>query len=187
METFAIIGAVYIIGLLAIIVIIGTNLKICKPDEVLIFSGRQRQLPDGTIVGYRVIQGGRGFRIPLLERVDRLSLNVIPLNLEIKNGYTKDGSSLTVYATAAVKVGSEESVLANAIERFLSKSPQEIGAVAREVLEGNLRNTLAAWPPDAVSNDRVKFIYDVMVTAAADLRRLGLHLDALAIQRVEGR
>ena len=48
------------------------QLHICEPNEVLIFSGRKRQLSDGSRVGYRVIRGGRGFRIPIIEKVDRL-------------------------------------------------------------------------------------------------------------------
>ena len=58
METIAIIAGVIIAGILAIIGIIRANLKICQPNEVLIFSGRQRLLTDGTSVGYRFIQGG---------------------------------------------------------------------------------------------------------------------------------
>ena len=72
METIIIISAVIISAIFTIFGIIRANLKICQPNEVLIFSGRRRQLADGTEVGYRVIQGGRGFRIPLIEKVDRL-------------------------------------------------------------------------------------------------------------------
>ena len=73
-----IIPVVLILGILAILGIVRANLKICQPNEILIFSGRKRQLSDGSKVGYRIIQGGRGFRIPIIEKVDRLILNTIP-------------------------------------------------------------------------------------------------------------
>ena len=55
------------IAIMLVIVFIKANLIICQPNEILIISGRQHQLPDGTAIGYRVIKGGRGFRIPILE------------------------------------------------------------------------------------------------------------------------
>ena len=47
------------VGLLILLWIIRSWLYICRPNEVLIFSGRKRRLADGTSIGYRVIFGGR--------------------------------------------------------------------------------------------------------------------------------
>ena len=48
------------------------------PNAVAIFSGRKHKLPDGRIVGYRMVRGGAAFRWPLLEQVDYLSLRALP-------------------------------------------------------------------------------------------------------------
>lgn len=56
--------------LLAVIVVMKTFLMIGRPNEVLVFSGRKAKLHDGTVVGFRVVRGGRAFRIPLIEKVD---------------------------------------------------------------------------------------------------------------------
>ena len=104
MEAIGIISGVIIAAIFTIFSIIRANLKICQPNEVLIFSGRKRRLTDGSQVGYRVIQGGRGFRIPLIEKVDRLRLNTIPIDLTVTNAYSKGGIPLTVRAIANVKV-----------------------------------------------------------------------------------
>ena len=61
------------------------------PNAVAIFSGRKHNLPDGRIVGYRMVRGGAAFRWPLLEQVDYLSLNVFTIPLEIKRAYTLKG------------------------------------------------------------------------------------------------
>ena len=42
-------------------------LCICGPNEILVISGRRHELADGTSVGYKVLHGGRGLRIPILE------------------------------------------------------------------------------------------------------------------------
>ena len=185
MEAIGIIAAVIIAGIMAVIGIIRANLKICQPNEVLIFSGRQRQLTDGTAVGYRVIQGGRGFRIPLLEKVDRLRLNTIPIDLTVTNAYSKGGIPLTVRAIANVKVASNESELANAVERLLGKNLGEIQTIAKETLEGNLRGVLATLTPEEVNEDRLKFAKELLAEADNDLSNLGLQLDTMKIQSVE--
>lgn len=185
MEAIGIISAVIIAAIMAIIGIIRANLKICQPNEVLIFSGRQRRLTDGTLVGYRVIQGGRGFRIPLLEKVDRLRLNTIPIDLTVTNAYSKGGIPLTVRAIANVKVASRETELANAVERLLGKNLGEIQSIAKETLEGNLRGVLASLTPEEVNEDRLKFAKELLDEADNDLSALGLQLDTLKIQSVE--
>ncbi len=185
METILAVAAVFIAGIMAIIGIIRANLKICQPNEVLIFSGRNRQLTDGTSVGYRVVQGGRGFRIPLFEKVDRLRLNTIPIDLTVMNAYSKGGIPLTVRAIANVKVASNESELANAVERLLGKNLGEIQTIAKETLEGNLRGVLATLTPEEVNEDRLKFAKELLAEADNDLSNLGLQLDTMKIQSVE--
>jgi len=115
------IAIVIVVFILVIIGLIKANLFICPPNEVLIFSGRRRQTADGRQVGYRVIKGGRAFRIPLLERVDRLDLRTIPLEVAITNAYSKGGIPLNIQGIANVKIAGDEPLLGNAVERFLSK------------------------------------------------------------------
>lgn len=180
-----IIPAILILGTLAVLGIVRANLKICQPNEVLIFSGRKRRLGDGSSVGYRVIQGGRGFRIPIVEKVDRIRLNTIPLDLTVANAYSKGGIPLVVRAIANVKVSSNEAELNNAVERLLGKSLEEIQMIAKETLEGNLRGVVASLTPEEVNEDRLKFARELLDEADQDLSALGLQLDTLKIQSVE--
>ncbi|ARA94120.1 flotillin family protein [Rhodothermaceae bacterium RA] len=177
-------GSLIALGLV-LIGFVRANLKICQPNEVLIFSGRKRVLPDGSILGYRVIQGGRGFRIPIIEQVDRLDLTTIPIDLTVTNAYSKGGIPLTVRAIANVKVASNEPHLNNAVERLLGKPRAEIQTIAKETLEGNLRGVLALLTPEEVNEDRLKFAKELLEEAEGDLNALGLQLDTLKIQSVE--
>ncbi len=180
-----IIPAIIILGALAVLGIIRANLKICQPNEVLIFSGRRRQLTEGGSVGYRIIRGGRGFRIPIIEKVDQLQLNTIPIDLTVTNAYSKGGIPLTVRAIANVKIASSEPELNNAVERLLGKDLDEIQSIAKETLEGNLRGVLASLTPEEVNEDRLKFAKELLDEADNDLGALGLQLDTLKIQSVE--
>ena len=180
-----VIPAILILGILSVLGIVRANLMICQPNEVLIFSGRKRRLSDGSSVGYRVIQGGRGFRIPIVEKVDRIKLNTIPIDLTVSNAYSKGGIPLVVRAIANVKVSSNEAELNNAVERLLGKTLEEIQTIAKETLEGNLRGVVASLTPEEVNEDRLKFARELLDEADSDLSALGLQLDTLKIQSVE--
>jgi len=183
--TALVIAIILIVAFMTVLSIVKANLKICQPNEVLIFSGRRRALTDGSSLGYRVIRGGRGFRIPIIEKVDRLALNTIPIDLTVTNSYSKGGIPLSVRAIANVKVASTEPELNNAVERLLGKSLEEIQLIAKETLEGNLRGVVALLSPEEVNEDRLKFARELVDEADNDLSALGLQLDTFKIQSVE--
>lgn len=159
-------------------------LYICEPNEVLIFSGKQRKLADGSNVGYRIVFGGRAFKTPIVERVDRMDVRIIPIDIRITNAYSKGGIPLSVHAIANTKVAKDPALIGNAIERFLGRDPSEIKRVAKETLEGHLRGVLATLTPEEVNEDRLRFAEALTQEADEDFRRLGLHLDTLKIQSV---
>lgn len=179
--TFALVFSALLVVLVAIIT---TNLFICQPNEVIIFSGRKRRTSDGRDVGYRVIKGGRAFRIPLLEKVDRLDLRTIPLEVAITNAYSKGGIPLSVQGIANIKIAGDEPLLGNALERFLGRDLAQVQEIAKDTLEGNLRGVLATLTPEEVNEDRLKFAESLIGEADVDLQKLGLVLDTLKIQNV---
>jgi len=160
-------------------------LKICAPNEMLIFSGRTRELPDGTTIGYRIIKGGRTFQFPIIETVKRMSLETMPIEIELKGALAKGIIPLDVSGMANIKIaGTQEQGSSNAIERFLGKKREEIARIAKETLEGSLRGVLATLTPEEANTDRLKFAQEVMNQASEDFRKLGLVLDTFKIQSV---
>lgn len=177
-----VVGALILMALL--IAVLSRFLCICKPNEVLVISGRKHRLPDGSLVGYKVLQGGRGFRIPILEQVSRMDVRLIPVMVEVQNAYSKGGIPLMVHAIANVKVSNDPNLVRNAIERSLSMSTAQIGAVAQQTLEGVLREVVAELTPEEVNEDRLKFAESLMKHARDDFDKLGLELDVLKVQSV---
>jgi flotillin len=171
------------VALFAILILVWRLIYICAPNEVLIFSGTRRTVGNRS-VGYRLVQGGRGIRIPMMERVDRMDLTNMIIDLRVQGAYSKGGIPLNVDAVANVKIASVEPTIGNAIERLLGKSRQDIMTVARETLEGNLRGVLATLTPEEVNQDREKFAESLLQEADQDLTKLGLELDTLKIQNV---
>ena len=158
-------------------------LLVSSPNEALILSGGTHTT-EGKQVGYRSIRGGRAVRIPLLERVDRMDLSNVPVDIAVKGAYSKGGIPLNIQGVAQIKLPGEEPRLSNAVERFLGRSRQEIAAVARETLEGNVRGVLAQLTPEQVNQDKAEFANKLLEEAEHDMTRMGLVLDTLKIQNV---
>ncbi|TXD38456.1 flotillin family protein [Lujinxingia vulgaris] len=159
-------------------------LRVCRPNEVLIFSGKDYRLADGSVRGYEVLAGGRRLFNPFFEKVERLDLTVMPVHISITGAYSRGGIPLTLQAVANVKIDSDERSIHNAVERFLGRGRNEIMRVAQETLEGNLRGVLATLTPEQVNENRLLFADQLAREAEPDLEKLGLHLDTLKIQNV---
>ena len=164
-------------GAIAAIGLANNLLYICEPNEVLVFSGTGEQ-------GYRIIKGGRGWRIPLIEQVDRLDLTNMIIEVNVTAAYSKGGIPLNVQGVANVKIDGLEPNLGNAVERLLSKPRNEVIRMAKDVLEGNLRGVLSQLTPEQVNEDKIMFAQKLLEEADHDLAKLGLKLDTMKIQNV---
>ncbi len=183
--TFLLGGVVLLLVLISLLVsTIKQLLVIVPPNMVAVITGRKRILDDGTSVGYRVVRGGRTFRIPILERTQWMALNTIPLTISVRNAIAKGGIPIDVQAVANVKIASmPEAVFNNAVERILG-SDSHVADLAQETLAANLRGVLSTLTPEEANEDRVKFETELMKEVTRDLQKLGLQLDMLKIQNI---
>ncbi len=186
MDIGLIIGlAIGFIGMIAALFLVSIKalIYICQPNEVLIFSGKNRNL-NGRVLPYRIIKGGRGYRTPFLERVDQIDLTNMIIDLEARNAYTKGGIPISITGIANVKIAGHEPMLNNAIERFLGKGRAEIIAIAKSTLEGSLRGVLATLTPEELNEDRNLFAEKLVAEVEQDMTSLGLVVDTLKIQNI---
>lgn len=181
-------GGVVLLAIILLIVVISRLIIIVPPNMAAAITGRTRALKDGSSVGYRTVTGGRTMRIPILEKVQWLTLGTIPLEISVNDAYSSGNIPLSVQAVANVKIASApEAVFNNAVERLLGKNIKEIESLARETLTGNLRGVLAQLTPEQVNEDRLGFAKHLAEEADHDLKKLGLQLDVLKIQHVSDR
>src|SRR5690606_25946353 len=178
-------GLVELAAVLAAIWTGKTLVIIVPPNEAAEITGRKRTLNADRTIGYRTVNGGRTIRIPIIERVHYLSLETIPLEIQVTNAFSKGNIPLSVQAVANVKIASEpETDFNSAVERVLGKTQGEIEGLARETLMGNLRGVLATLTPEEVNEDRLAFAQNLVAEAEEDLKKLGFQLDVLKIQNV---
>ena len=168
--------AVPVIALIALILIIFlTGYVKASPDTAIIISGL-RKTP-------KVLIGKAGIKIPFLERKDELNLQLIPIDVKTSNAVpTADYININVDATVNVKISDNEDRLKLAAQNFLNKNSDYIGRVAREVLEGNVREIVGKMALEEMVSDRQKFALLVKENAEPDLAAMGLDIISFNVQ-----
>jgi flotillin len=177
-----------LLGLFAALALFARNYIKVPPSTVAIFYGRKHILVDErgnkATVGFRVVRGGAALRVPVLEQVAYLSLNIISIGLKIQKAYTKEGVAVTVEAVANVKIGGDDVSLRGAAERFLGMTSDQIKGVIFQTLEGHLRAILGTLTVEEINADRQAFAQKMTDEAAVDLKKMGVNIDILTIQQI---
>lgn len=182
-------GAVAALAVLAVLVVaiwaVKSLIIVVPPNRAAVITGRKRVTDEGETLGYRSVIGGRSFRIPIIETVEWMNLETIPIEIQVTNALSRGHIPLNIDAIADVKIASEpEPVFNNAVERLLDKSEGEVMELAKDTLMGSLRGVVATLTPEEVNEDRIKFAKAVNEDAHDDLEALGFRLDVLKIQNV---
>lgn len=183
-SSIIVLSLVAVLAFFAAAWVLSRNYLKVSPNAVAVLSGRKRKLPDGRTVGYRMVRGGAALRIPLLEKVEYLHLNVMTIPLEIKRAYTLKGVPVSVKAVANVKIRGDDTSLQAAAERFLGMTPDTIQKVIFQTLEGHLRSILGTLTVEEVNSDRQSFAQKLTSEATVDLEKMGIGVDVLTIQEI---
>jgi len=159
------------------------------PNQVLVISGRRREMINPVTgqkerVGFRVVKGGGSFIIPVLERVDILSMEILTIEVEVRSVYTVEGVPVHVDGVAQIKVRGEDASIYTAAEQFLSKGPEGIVYVAHETLAGHLRGILGMLTVEEIYKDRDAFAQKVLEVSGSDLANMGLEIVSFVIKDI---
>ena len=168
-----IVAGVVVILILVLVAIVFSGYKKAPPDTAFIISGMRK----------KIIIGKASVKVPFLERMDKLSLKLIAIDVKTTNAVpTADYINIQVDAAVNVKVSSEPEKLALASENFLNQNTQYIANIAREVLEGNMREIVGRMRLEEMVSDRQKFANLVKENAEPDLGAMGLDIISFNVQ-----
>ena len=167
-----------IVGVILIICVILSMWKKIPQDKAAVITGLKK----------RVITGGGGIVIPLLERIDTISLESMKLDVRTNGAMTSQGVPINTDGVAVIKVRNDKSSILAAIEQFNatkeSETVQIISDVSREVLEGKLREIISKLTVEEIYNDRESFGAKVHEVAGTDLAEMGLEIKTLTIKDI---
>src|SRR5215472_5765570 len=158
------------------------------PNQVLVISGRKRRMldPDGAVIprGFRIVKGGGTFVIPVLEKVDILSLELLTFDVQTPEVYTSKGVPVRVDGVAQIKVKGDDVSIGTAAEQFLSKNVDDIKNIAMQTLEGHLRAILGTMTVEEIYQNRDAFASKVQEVAAGDMANMGLGIVSFTIRDI---
>ena len=183
---FAIV-AIVVVVMLALLVWASRYTKV-GPNQVLVVSGNKHRViePDGTVVvrGFRIVKGGGTFVMPVFEKVDLLSLELLTIDVQTPEVYTSKGVPVKVDGVAQIKVKGDDVSIATAAEQFLSKATEEIKNIATQTLEGHLRAILGTMTVEDIYQNRDAFASKVQEVAAGDMANMGLSIVSFTIRDI---
>lgn len=150
-------------------------LKKAGPNEVIVVSGRGR---------VKFITGGASMVIPLFHTWNRLSLEVMTLDVTTPEVYTSQGVPIAVDGVAQIKIKKDEASLHAAAERFLGMDSRAIAKIALETVQGHLRGILGTLSVENIYMSRDQFAQKVQEISAGDLANMGLGIDSFTIRDI---
>lgn len=163
-----------VVVLLVLSIIRAGYLK-ASPDEAFIISGLRKNK--------KVLIGKAGLRIPFFEKKDVLKLQLIAIDVQTAQTVpTADYINIKVDANVNVQIGTEDKYIELAAQNFLNKKPDYIAGIAREVLEGNMREIVGKMALEEMVSDRQKFAELVRENADPDLAAMGLRIVSFNVQ-----
>lgn len=175
-EILGVVGTIVpILAVVAVLVVIASGYVKASPDTAYIISGLRKQP--------KVLIGKAGIKIPFLEKKDELNLQLIPIDVKTSSAVpTADYINIKVDAAVNVKISDNEERLGLAAQNFLNKPTDYIAQVAREVLEGNMREIVGKMNLEEMVSDRQKFANLVKENAEPDLAAMGLDIVSFNVQ-----
>ena len=171
MEFLLIIIAVIVV--LAVLLLSIGYLK-APPDTAFIISGMGKK---------RILIGKAGWRIPFLERVDKLSLQVMTVDVKTSEAVpTNEFINVMVDGVANVKVSSDPVLLTRAAEALLGMKQNELIAMVTQVLEGNMREIVGSVGLKEMVQDRQGVAKKITENVVPDMQKLGIEVVNFNIQ-----
>lgn len=161
--------------LLLLVLIFCLGYRKASPDEAILISGIRKKP--------KILKGKAGIMIPFLERSNRLSLKLVQVDVKTTSAVpTADFINVRANATVGVKISDDAELIQRAAQNFLDEKEAYICAVAKEILEGNIREIIGTMTLTEMISDKKSFGTKVEESAKPDLARIGLEITSFNVQ-----
>ncbi|MEX1021009.1 MAG: SPFH domain-containing protein [Litorilinea sp.] len=165
--------------LLTLVIQVVSKMKLVPPSKLAVVHGREGS--------FRTYRGGRVFVLPLINRFDTMDLTPQTITVAVESAIAKGIVPLTVTATVSFAVAKTERGLINAVKRILHLTDNwaELQGIATSIIEGHLRDSIAAMTPEEVMSRKERLIQNMIRVCKADLEGIGLEITTMNIADVD--
>ncbi len=150
---------------------LASRYKRCPSDKILVIFGKV-----GENQSAECIHGGGTLVWPLIQDYAYMDLTPMTISIPLQNALSFQNIRINVPSTFTVGVSTEPGIMNNAAERLLNLPPEEIEEMAKEIIFGQLRLTVASLTIEQINQDREKFLEEIRTNVSPELNKIGLYL-----------
>ncbi len=152
-------------------VFLATRYKRCPSDKILVIYGK---VADNRSA--RCLHGGGALVLPLIQDYAYLSLTPMTISIPLQNALSLQNIRINVPSTFTVGISTDPRIMNNAAERLLNLSSSAMEDMAKEIIFGQLRLTVASLTIEQINQDRESFLESVRKNVEPELNKIGLYL-----------
>lgn len=161
----------FVFLIITTLMFLASRYKRCPSDKILVIYGKV-----GEGQSSNCIHGGGALVWPLIQDCAYLSLTPMSINIPLQNALSLQNIRINVPSTFTVGISTEPGIMNNAAERLLGLKNQDVIEMAREIIFGQLRLTVASLTIEQINQDRESFLAAVRKNVEPELNKIGLYL-----------
>lgn len=169
---------VWLVAIAAFVVLVFSTLmyfigryKRCPSDKILVIYGRV-----DTGKSSRCMHGGGSIVWPVIQNSAFLSLTPMTISIPLQGALSMQNIRINVPSTFTVGISTQPEIMTNAAERLLELEQKQIEDMAKEIIFGQLRLTVASLTIEQINQDRESFLEAVRKNVEPELNKIGLYL-----------
>jgi flotillin len=162
--------------LVAAVMFFAQRYKRCPPDQIMVIYGRTEKTAEGRPKPSKTLHGGAALVWPLIQDYAYISLKPMTININLEKALSLQNIRINVPSTFTIGVSTEPAIMANAAERLLMFKPDDIEEMAKEIIFGQLRLTVATLTIEQINQDRDSFLELIQKNVGQEMRKVGLYL-----------
>ena len=171
-EALALIGIALLVFVLLVTVYVATSrYKLAPSDKILVVYGNVKD--KGSAACYH---GGGKIVWPLIQHYAYLDLQPMTISIDLEHALSQQNIRINVPSTFTIGISTQPSVMKNAAERLLGLPVPQIEDMAKEIIFGQLRLTVASLTIEQINQDREAFLEKVSTNVDTELHKIGLYL-----------
>ena len=150
---------------------LASRFRRCPSDKILVVYGKVEKGRSS-----RTMHGGGAFIWPLIQDYAYLSLTPMTISIPLEGALSLQNIRINVPSTFTVGISTQSEIMSNAAERLLGLGSQQIEDMAKEIIFGQLRLTVASLTIEQINQDRESFLESVRQNVEPELNKIGLIL-----------
>jgi len=161
----------FVVLIFTAFIFVAARYRRCPSDKILVIYGK---VTPGQ--SSRCLHGGGAFVWPLIQDYTYLSLTPMTINIPLQNALSLQNIRINVPSTFTVGISTDPIIMKNAAERLLGLEPPAIEDMAKEIIFGQLRLTVASLTIEQINQDRESFLDAIRHNVEPELNKIGLYL-----------